>query len=184
MTDIPHYDKSAFDGKGDRVPRDQWQRVNRPGESPTEIVIIEGWCLGFRALPENDLQAKWEAAVLQRTTGSYVGRLGHCRFADISFINKALSLFDPLTDKLDILIHLDAKEPMFCYSWRLEQEMMLRENHQASMTDSQVSQFVDGYYPAYELYLDGLRNARMRCKGSRLGLVLDRRRNVEKAAIE
>lgn len=40
---IPRYDKSAYGGKGDRAPKDQWQKV----QGPLDLVIVEGWMLGF-----------------------------------------------------------------------------------------------------------------------------------------
>lgn len=183
-TEIPLYDKSAFDGQGDRLPREQWQKVNLPGMAPVGIVIIEGWCLGFRALSDGLLKAKWEAAVLQHATGSYRGRLAFCGYADVSFTNQALKAYDQLTDQIHVLIHLDAKDPMFCYRWRLEQEMTLRQVHQTGMTEDQITQFVDAYFPAYELYVDGLRSARVPSKGDQIRLVLDRQRNVERAVVK
>ncbi|CAN0501562.1 unnamed protein product, partial [Laminaria digitata] len=45
---VPRYDKSARGGRGDRVPEEQWEIVStRP-----EIVLLEGWMLGFEALPD------------------------------------------------------------------------------------------------------------------------------------
>lgn len=46
---------------------------------------------------------------------------------------------------------------MWVYTWRLEQEQALWESRGAGMTDSQVVEFVDGYYPSYELYTARLR---------------------------
>lgn len=48
------------------------------------------------------------------------------------------------------------------------------------MTDEQVIDFVNGYYPAYELYLDGIRNGVLHgeASGRQLGLVVDKSRRV------
>lgn len=51
------------------------------------------------------------------------------------------------------------------YTWRLEQEIALRLAKGSGMTDEQVKDFVDGYYPAYELYLDGVRRGVLSGKG-------------------
>ncbi|PBP28866.1 hypothetical protein BUE80_DR000137 [Diplocarpon rosae] len=72
---IPEYDKSRYNGQGDRVPRERWRVVNRPGETKIQVVIFEGWCI-------------------ERGSG---------------------------------------------------------------MTEEQVTKFVDGYYPAYELFTGALR---------------------------
>lgn len=47
---VPRYDKSARGGRGDRAPEEEWEVVSaRP-----EIVLLEGWMLGFEALPDGD----------------------------------------------------------------------------------------------------------------------------------
>lgn len=97
-TAIPQYDKSAFSGQGDRVPESQWQVVNKEGEKKIKIVIFEGWCVGFRAWDDETLRAKWEAAVQQKETGNYQGRLGHVKLEDVQAVNDALKQYDTLTE--------------------------------------------------------------------------------------
>lgn len=46
---IPRYDKSARGGKGDRAPEGEWGIV----KTPVDIVLLEGWMLGFEALPDD-----------------------------------------------------------------------------------------------------------------------------------
>ena len=41
--DIPRYDKSAYNGKGDRAKQSEWMKMN----GPLDLVIVEGWMLGF-----------------------------------------------------------------------------------------------------------------------------------------
>lgn len=36
---IPRYDKSAFEGRGDRAPEDTWPVV----QGHTDLIILEGW---------------------------------------------------------------------------------------------------------------------------------------------
>ena len=144
VTRIPSYDKSAYGGQGDRVPKEHWAEVNRDNRNKTEVVIFEGWCVGFRALPRETLVREWEAAVREREKGDYVGRLGWNRLEDIDFVNEALRRYDQLTDQLDALIHLDAEDPMFVYEWRSESERKLRETKGSGMTDKEVVDFVNG----------------------------------------
>lgn len=47
-TRVPRYDKSAHAGRGDRFPEDQWAAV----EGPVDLVLFEGWMLGFQATDE------------------------------------------------------------------------------------------------------------------------------------
>lgn len=156
-TSIPSYDKSAFDGLGDRFPEERWITVNQKASSDVDLVILEGWCVGYRALSPEQLQLKWQDAVNQRGQSTYHGRLGCNSLENVHFINEALRDYDSLTDQLDALIHMDAEDTQIVYRWRQESEERLRESHGSGMTDEQVSYFVDGYYPAYELFTDDLR---------------------------
>ena len=96
-TRIPSYDKSAFSGKGDRVPQGEWEVVNREGENKIKIVILEGWCVGFRPLPKEVLERRWKEAVKQKDAGGYQGRLGRSKLTDLEFVNKALVEYEGLT---------------------------------------------------------------------------------------
>ncbi|KAJ5338736.1 hypothetical protein N7541_010700 [Penicillium brevicompactum] len=189
-TAIPQYDKSAFAGQGDRVPTAQWQVVNE-GDKKVKVVIFEGWCVGFRAWDDHTLRAKWEAAVRQKESGDYHGRLGHVQFEDVKAVNDALRQYDVLTNKLDALIHIDAENPRFVYEWRQEQERTLRAAKGTGMTEEQVNHFVDGYYPSYELFTETLREGAFKpgahststsdaeWQGRQLRLVVDRNRRVQ-----
>ena len=56
----------------------------------------------------------------------------------------------------------------------------LRRERGEGMTDEQVVRFVDAYYPAYELYLDGVREGVLPERpGSHLRLVVGRDRSVQ-----
>ncbi|CAG8908560.1 unnamed protein product [Penicillium egyptiacum] len=190
-TAIPQYDKSAFEGQGDRVPKAQWKVVNEAGQEKVKVVIFEGWCVGFRAWDDQTLRAKWEAAVHQKENGKYDGRLGHVNFEDVKAVNDALKRYDTLTDKLDALIHIDAEDPRFVYEWRQEQERTLRAAKGTGMTEEQVNHFVDGYYPSYELFTETLREGAFKptphnpsasnpdWQGRQLCLVVNRNRRVQ-----
>ncbi|KAI9840431.1 MAG: hypothetical protein M1838_004069 [Thelocarpon superellum] len=192
-TRIPSYDKSARDGQGDRTDPGTWTVARTlPTEEyfaalsttpspmslddrPVDMIIFEGWCVGFRALAPVDLERLWAAS---RAKQSPTSKLWRHDLKDLELINNSLLAYDVLTDKLDALIHLfvhlfrsvgtfgsqdadlcfsDAKDTQNVYDWRLEQEAALRQRRGAGMTDEQVRAFVDGYYPAYELYLEPLR---------------------------
>ena len=75
----------------------------------------------------------------------------------LQFVNSRLKGYDAVTDLFDAFIHLDAEDTLFVYDWRIEQETKLRAERGTGMTDEQVVQFVDAYYPAYELFSDKLR---------------------------
>ncbi len=168
---IPQYDKAAFSGLGDRVPASQWPLVNGPGQRPVEVVVLEGWCVGFRSLDEAAVEARWRAPA--RTLHKH--KLEH-----LLFINDQLRAYDAVTNLLDAFIHIDTSDTAFVYDWRLEQEAALRRETGSGMTDEQVVRFVDAYYPAYELFSDRVRagifnDDRPRCQ---LRLIVGQDRSV------
>lgn len=115
---VPAYDKSAFKGQGDRVAEQEWEVVNRDGQDDVvDVLLFEGWCVGFRALGEEELRRKWEDAVRElknekQDEGDKVqqerkkGRLARQRFEDVKAVNDALRGYDVLTDQFDALIHM------------------------------------------------------------------------------
>ena len=57
---IPVFDKSKFNGEGGRVPEDDWEVIF--SNLPLDVVIFEGWCLGFQPLHDDDHERKWRVA--------------------------------------------------------------------------------------------------------------------------
>jgi len=173
-TQVPVYDKSAFGGHGDRAPRSEWKTVNKPGQPPVKAVILEGWAVGFRALSDADVEAKWKAP--SRTLADH--KLEH-----LLFINEALRGYDVLTDLFDAFIHIDAEDTQFVYDWRSQQEEHLKREKgdpNAGMTPEQVVKFVDGYFPGYELYTDKVRSGILPGQqGKQLRMVVGRDRKVK-----
>ncbi|KAL1891122.1 hypothetical protein Cpir12675_005091 [Ceratocystis pirilliformis] len=172
-TDIPRYDKAAFSGLGDRAPKAEWTSVNAPGERKVRVVLFEGWCVGFRALPESDIVAR-HAVTSTRTLHMH-------SLETLLEINEYLKTYDVVTEKFGSFIHIAASDVMFVYEWRLQQEKELRKERGIGMTDEQVVTFVDGYFPAYELYLSSLRQYTPHKSGTTgrcLQILVDRDRNV------
>jgi pantothenate kinase-related protein Tda10 len=103
---IPSYDKSAFSGAGDRRPASEWTIVNKGGHQPVDVVILEGWCVGFRALSNEELQKRWNEARAQALEDGYKGQLGRVKLEDVLFINDSLLAYDHLTDRLAAFIYM------------------------------------------------------------------------------
>ncbi|GAB1728918.1 hypothetical protein NU195Hw_g4950t2 [Hortaea werneckii] len=183
---VPSYDKSAFAGAGDRRSQGQWDTVNVEDQPPIEVVIFEGWCVGFRALSDSEVEQKWKAAKadFESNGDSYEGQLGKLKLEDVIFINKKLREYDALTDQFGAFMQIDAEDTQYVYNWRLQQEAALRASKGTGMTDEQVVNFVNGYYPAYELYTDVLRQG-IFCedKGKQLRLVVGEDRRVREVQV-
>ncbi|KAG0132634.1 P-loop containing nucleoside triphosphate hydrolase protein [Tuber indicum] len=170
-TKIPSYDKSAYEGQGDRADEASWETVG----GPYDLVIFEGWCVGFRPLPDDVVVEAWNE---DRTSGK--GTLGKHSLEHLLFVNTKLKDYDTITDSLNALIHIDAEDISCVYDWRIEQEHDLISSRGRGMTDDQVIEFVNGYMPAYELYIDNLRQGSFEEKGKQLRVVIGKDRNVVK----
>ncbi|PNS16319.1 hypothetical protein CAC42_6426 [Sphaceloma murrayae] len=178
---IPSYDKSAYSGQGDRRPEAEWRKINADATRPVEVVIFEGWCVGFTPLSDTELEQKWKTAkdAFESAPGSYDGQLGKLKLEHVRFVNRALMDYDRLTNQLDALVHIDAEDTQYVYGWRRQQEAALRAAKGSGMTDEQVIHFVNGYYPAYELYSDKLRSGVYPNKGRQMRLVVGSDRRVK-----
>lgn len=105
---IPSYDKSQFNGSGDRRPESEWETVNKTGDKPVEVIVFEGWCVGFRALSDDEVERKWKDAKQQAEMGDgiYKGRLGKLKLEDVLFINSRLREYDAQTDRFGAFMHM------------------------------------------------------------------------------
>ncbi|KAK9458439.1 D-glycerate 3-kinase [Dipodascopsis uninucleata] len=167
---IPRYDKSAFNGEGDRLPVSQWTEA----VGPIDILIVEGWCLGFQ--PLEDMETALQILRFKLPSISIT-------MEDLEFMNSELKkmndfLFNEYQPIIDTLVHLDAQHLEYVYKWRAQQEVELHERYGSGMTPEQVVAFVDGYAPGYILYLEGLRKGILGTKGRQLRLVLGDQRQV------
>lgn len=127
---LPRYNKSAYGGRGDRAARDAWPSVSLP----VDIVLFEGWMLGFRPQPE-------------------VGAIT----PDLVPVNDALTAYEGAWDRfVNAWLVIRVSDPTYVYDWRLQAEIRMRASGKAGMTDEQIKDFVDRYIPAYKAYLPSL----------------------------
>jgi D-glycerate 3-kinase len=102
LTKLPAYDKSLHNGAGDRTDTTTWEEVNRPQDPPVDVVIFEGWCVGFRSISEADLVMKWNEAV-EAIAGDAHGRateemkrsqVARTKKDHLMFVNEALKKYE------------------------------------------------------------------------------------------
>ena len=155
---IPKYNKAAFEGQGDRDDEKVWDDVNGNGQETIKVVLFEGWCVGFQPLDDEVLERKWKKTVEEKEKGNYPGQLGWNSLASVKAINDSLRLYTKLWKQFDLFVHIDAADPLFVYKWRLEQEATTKREKGSGMSDEAVYNFVNGYYPSYELYTETLRD--------------------------
>jgi D-glycerate 3-kinase len=148
ITRVPRFDKSV----DDRFPEDEWDTVI----PPTDIIILEGWCVG--AVPQtadellkdvNDLEKEEDP---DGTWRNYVNRqLGE--------------IYQELFNLVDSWIMLKAPSFDCVFQWRLEQEHKLRSSISIAssdtdsnkvMDDNGVKRFIQYYQRITEHLLDTL----------------------------
>ncbi|AEO60569.1 hypothetical protein MYCTH_58873 [Thermothelomyces thermophilus ATCC 42464] len=180
---IPQYDKSAFSGLGDRAPPSTWPSTSP--DRPPRVLILEGWCVGFRPLAAPALAARWSAG---GGGGGQSRTLHRHKLEHLQFVNDRLADYDRVINgALDAFIHIDAEDTEYVYAWRAEQEEQLRREKGSGMTEEQVVKFVDAYYPAYELFTEGVRRGVFEGvpgkRGCQLRVVVGRDRRVVESMV-
>ncbi|XP_071729422.1 D-glycerate 3-kinase, chloroplastic [Rutidosis leptorrhynchoides] len=129
---LPRYDKSAYNGRGDRADPSTWPEV----EGPLSVVLFEGWMLGFKPVPTEVVKAV---------------------DPQLEIVNKNLEAYYDAWDKfVKSWIIIKIKDPSCVFQWRLQAEIQMREAGNPGMTDEEVMDFVSRYLPAYNAYLPTL----------------------------
>lgn len=152
----PAYDKSLHSGQGGRVPVSDWDHVPQP----PDVLVFEGWCVGFQPLSEASIRRKWERAQREFSEAEAftTATLAEHKLSDLLFVNSNLRQYCDAfmgPSQFNGFLHLSTDRLANVYNWRLDQERSLRRT-KPGMTDDQVVAFVKGYMPGYELYLDHL----------------------------
>ncbi|XP_066363640.1 D-glycerate 3-kinase, chloroplastic-like [Miscanthus floridulus] len=129
---VPRYDKSTFGGRGDRADPSVWPEV----EGPLEVVLFEGWMLGFKPLPNEEVKKV---------------------DPQLEVVNKNLEAYYGAWDRfIQSWIVIKIREPSCVCQWRLQAEVAMRADGKPGMSDEEVMDFVSRYLPAYQAYLPAL----------------------------
>ncbi|KAF8821805.1 glycerate kinase [Cardiosporidium cionae] len=117
---IPFFDKSINSGRGDRVPFEKWRRI----QYPIQILLFEGWMLGFRALPEDhcDLKKIGDPSIYQ--------------------VNTFLKEYSSLYSLINCWIILKTQNLNSIFSWRKQQERRQRQQRKRGLSDGEVEDFI------------------------------------------
>lgn len=173
---IPSFDKSKFNGEGDRAPELDWSKITlKP-----DVVVFEGWCVGFQPLSAEAVQEKHTLALAGKLP---INTPAQHQLAHLLEVNEHLGRYCDAfmgPQHFDFFIHIDTDDLNNVYTWRLQQEHKMIEAKGSGMSDDQVKTFVDGYMPSYEIYLDKLREGFFADKGKMVRVVLDKERCAER----
>ena len=139
---VPVYDKSAHQARGDRAPASRWRRVT----GAFDMVIVEGWMLGFVPVDEANLEPDLRAA------------------------NRYLAQYGAWHARLDALVHLSVESLTTIVEWRVESERARRLRGETALSDEDAADYIHRFLPAYRIYVPAL-EARPPCADF-LGLAL------------
>lgn len=105
--ELPRFDKSLHSGAGDRLPLDgSGIIVTQP--PLVDIVIFEGWCVGFHSISQEDLLSRWNGmwplqqkllSLDERQTG---------RLVDVEAVNEKLKDYERIWDFFDCFVQVTA----------------------------------------------------------------------------
>jgi D-glycerate 3-kinase len=125
---LPRFDK----GRDDRLPEAQWPRA----PADTQVLLLEGWCLGAAPQPQADLARPVNALEAAEDAG------GIWR----AHANAALNgPYRQLFAAIDRLILLAAPDWQVVAKWREQQEAELRVHAPGAMTPAEVTRFIQHY---------------------------------------
>ena len=128
---LPIYDKSAHGGRGDRAPAASFRSV----EGPKDLVILEGWMLGFRKVLDTELpDARLQAP------------------------NACLDGYAAWTSHLDMFVQLDVEGTDSIVRWRVDAERARRQQGLTGLSDEDARDYIQRFLPAYETYVPRLRD--------------------------
>jgi D-glycerate 3-kinase len=172
---IPSFDKSKFNGEGDRTSVSDWPTVKRR----PDVVVFEGWCVGFQPVTQAFIEARHSLAMAGKLP---VNTPAKHNISHLFEVNESLKRYCDAfmgAQYFDFFIHIDTDDLRNVYTWRLQQEHRMIEAKGSGMSDQEVRDFIDGYMPSYEIYLNKLRGVFFGDKGRRVRVVLDKERCVE-----
>lgn len=122
---LPRYDKSRHQGQGDRIEMSQWPQV----QQPVDVVLLEGWMLGFQPVPVSSLT---DRHLLQ--------------------VNTLLQDYTDWHRQLDSFVYLRPQDASYVIDWRTEAERRMKAKGLPGMTEEEVRAYAEKFLPAYHLY--------------------------------
>ena len=96
--EVPIFDKSQFNGEGDRLLQ------GTVISGPIDVVLFEGWCVGFHPTTVEEINKRWETPV-QGLGPEFFQRKGFRR-EDVLDINERLRAYVPWWSFFDLFIQV------------------------------------------------------------------------------
>ncbi|KAI9229892.1 MAG: P-loop containing nucleoside triphosphate hydrolase protein, partial [Piptocephalis tieghemiana] len=146
---LPRFDKAANHGMGDRSAEGVLV-----GQSPVDVVLFEGWCLGYRSMQEGELEEAWT-----RESSSLPSSLqGQVSLKDVQEVNEQLRQgIEPWLERADGVVEIRTKEISTIYNWREGAEAQLRTVSGQGLSVEEVRRMVDRFAVMYQLWWPWMR---------------------------
>ena len=138
---IPRFNKSLFNGAGDRVEPEIVSKV--------DIILFEGWFVGVRPVEDKVFDMAKLLPIITEADRKFARDM-----------NKNLMQYLPLWERLDSLIILYPTDYRFSKKWRKEAEKQMIALGKSGMRDDEIERFVDYFWQALhpELFIKPLIN--------------------------
>ncbi|WP_373536592.1 glycerate kinase [Microcoleus sp.] len=151
--EIPRFDKSAWDGAGDRT---QPEII-----SGADIVLFEGWFVGVNPVADATLNEFLATAPFPISTEA------DCQFA--RDMNAKLHDYLPLWNRLDRLMVLYPRDYRLSQVWRNQAEREMMAQGKSGMSEAEINRFVEYFWKALhpELFMQSM------LEGDRVDLVIE-----------
>jgi D-glycerate 3-kinase len=125
---LPRFDK----GRDDRLPEAEWPCA----PAHTQVLLLEGWCLGAARQPEAALAAPVNNLEAHEDPDGTLRRYANAALAGD---------YRKLWARIDRLVFLAAPDWAVVADWREQQEAQLRVSAPGAMSPAEVTRFIQHY---------------------------------------
>lgn len=133
---LPVYDKSRHNGLGDRSS-------DTVGvTTPLDVVILEGWCMGFYPVSPHELQRQYEEATSRGTMSARPAFYAAHPLSSLAQINELLQAYLAWYAHVDAFVQLKPDDLHNVFAWRLQAEHAMKAAGKDGMSDEEVHEFV------------------------------------------
>ena len=104
---LPQFDKSKFAGEGDRLPLDDDRVIVVEQPPPLDVVILEGWCVGFHPISEEALLGRWDGVWKLERNKLGLREEEVCTLEDVKAINHTLKDYLRLWTYFNVFVQVN-----------------------------------------------------------------------------
>lgn len=137
---LPCFDKSLHAGQGDRAPS------TTSVCAPLDVVIVEGWCMGFVAHNPAELSRRYHQLLSTSSASSSSPQPSYTArhpLESLLEINERLRGYaEAWYGDIDAFVQLRPVRLDDVFAWRLEAERAMRAQGKGAMSDDEVHDFV------------------------------------------